>query len=137
MMAATPAYAASSGDLAVSAYITSTGYCWVRNIQNITFAPLDPLNPVNVQATGRVDVRCVGWSSNFTVGVTQVTPSPLFLTNGSKTIPYTLDLPTSVSGPVFLMGSLSVPITARIQGADYRFAAAGTYTDTVTVQIDP
>jgi len=36
-----------------------------------------------------------------------------------------------------LLTSLSIPITARIQGVDYRLAAAGTYTDTVTVQIDP
>ncbi len=137
MTAATPGYSASSGELAVSAYITSSGYCWVNNVQNITFAPLDPLNPVNVQAAGRINVTCFGFSSNFTVGVTQVTPSPLLLTNGPNTIPYTLDLPTSASGPVYLLTSLSIPVTARIQGVNYRLAAAGTYTDTVTVQIDP
>lgn len=137
MAAAAPGYTASRADLAVSAYITSWGYCWVENAQDITFAPLDPLNPVNVQATGNIRVGCLGFSNNFTVGVTQVTPSPLLLINGSHSIPYTLDLPASTSGPVYLYGSINVPVTAQIQGADYRMAAAGSYADTVTIQITP
>jgi spore coat protein U-like protein len=130
-------YSASSGNLSVSAYITSGGSCWVSGQQNIAFAPLDPFNPVNVQATGNVRVTCWGLSNTFTVGVTQVTPSPLLLINGSNSIPYTLDLPTSATARVFILGSITIPITAHIQGNDYRFAPAGAYTDTVTLQITP
>lgn len=130
--------AASSGNLAVSAYITSYGYCWVSGTNDIAFGNLDPLNPQNVQASGRVDVRCLGFSGDFTVGVTQSTPSPLYLENGSNTIHYTLDLPTSGTGTVpFLIGSISIPVTAHIQGSDYQFAPAGSYTDTVTLEINP
>lgn len=137
MMVVVPARAATSGNLAVSAYITSWGSCWVAGAADIAFGDLDPLNPQNVQASGRVDVRCVGFSGDFTVGVTQATPSPLYLENGSNTIPYTLDLPTSASGAVFLLGSVSIPVTAHIQGSDYQSASAGSYTDTVTLEINP
>lgn len=137
MMYAATGYSASSGELSVSAYITSVGVCWVNSVQDITFAPLDPFDPVNVQATGEVGVRCLGWNSNFTIGVTQMSPSPLLLTSGSSTIPYSLDFPSSVTSPVYLFGSFTIPVTARIQGDDYRFASVGTYTDIVTLQITP
>ncbi|WP_041531362.1 spore coat protein U domain-containing protein [Syntrophotalea carbinolica] len=134
---AVPGHAASSGNLAVSAYITSWGACWVSGTEDIAFGALDPLDPQNVQATGSVNVTCFGFSSNFTVGVTQLTPSPLYLENGANSIPYTLDLPTSGSGVVGFFGAVSVPVTAHIQGSDYRFAPAGSYVDTVRVEINP
>ncbi len=135
MAIAVPGYAASSGDLAVSAYVTSWGYCWVNSTQNIAFGNLDPLDPQNVQAEGSVTVRCLGFPGSFTVGVTQATPSPLSLTKGSDLIPYTLDLPTSATGRAYR--AITIPITAHIQGNDYRLAPAGTYMDTVTLEIDP
>lgn len=138
MTLAVSGYAASSGNLAVSAYVTSWGYCWVRDTQNIAFGSLDPLIPLDVQADGSVSVTCGGFPGSFTVGVTQATPSPLYLTNGSDSIPYTLDLPksaTSASGGIFR--NITIPITARIQGNDYRLAPAGNYMDTVTLEIDP
>ena len=134
-------YAAPAKDnLSVSAYITGVGWCVVRNTQNIAFGNLNPLAPANVQANGSVDVRCLGFGSTFTVGVTQVTPDPLLLTSGSNTIPYTLDLPTSSTipdGGFINIVNLTIPITAHIQGADYKLAPAGSYTDTVTIQITP
>jgi spore coat protein U-like protein len=126
-----------AANLAVSAFIPSWGYCTVRNVQNIAFGAINPLNPVNVQATGYIRVRCIGYSSTFTVGLTQVTPSPLLLTSGSNSIPYTLDLPTSATTPLFIVGNLDIPIKAHIQGDDYKLAPAGSYTDIVTVQITP
>jgi hypothetical protein len=137
MMMAVPAQAASNGNLAVSAYITSWGYCWVHGTADIAFGDLDPLNPRNVQATGNVDVRCLGFSGNFTVGVTRATSSPLYLENGSNTIPYTLELPTSATGTAFIIGAISIPVTAHIQAGDYQFAPAGSYSDIVKVQINP
>ena len=128
----------NAGPLSVSAYITSTGSCTILNTQTIAFGNLNPLNPTNVQATGNVRVRCWGWSSNFTVGVTEVTPSPNhFLTSGPNSIPYTIDLPTSATRPVFLVSAFNIPITAHIQGADYQLAPAGSYTDTVRIQVNP
>lgn len=136
-MLAFPAQAASSINMGVSATVVSVGYCRVIDHEDITFGPLNPLDPQNVQAAGSVRVRCYGFSGNFTVGASQSTSSPLYLVNGSNAIPYTLDLPTSVSGPIYFIGSLSIPVTAHIQGSDYRFAPAGSYADTVTVQINP
>lgn len=130
-------HAASSGNLAVSAYITSWGYCWVSGTDAIAFGALDPLNPQDVEATGGVDVRCIGFSGNFTVGVTQLTPSPLKLESGPNAIPYSLDLPTSGSGVVAILGSVHIPVTARIQGSDYQSAPAGLYADTVRIEINP
>jgi spore coat protein U-like protein len=129
--------APARGNIAVSAYISSWGYCTVRNVQDIAFGAINPLNPVNVQATGYIRVRCIGYNSNFTVGVTQVTPSPLLLTSGPHSIPYTLDLPTSGTTPLFIVGNLDIPIKAHIQWADYKLAPAGSYSNTVTVQITP
>lgn len=145
-----PGYAASSGNLAVSAYILSWGSCRVSSTENIAFGTLNPLSPADVQATGSVTVRCSGnprppsgappgpggyGHMDFTVGVAQSTPSPLNLSNGSYLIPYTLDLPTSATGP--RNTDIYIPITAHIQGSDYMLAPAGTYTHTVTLQIDP
>jgi spore coat protein U-like protein len=130
-----PGYAASSGNLSVSAYISSWGACWVTGTQNIAFGTLDPLTPQNVQAEGSVNVWCIGIPGNFTVGVTQATPSPLSLISGSNSIPYSLDLPTSATGRAYR--SITIPIIAHIQGNDYRLAPAGTYTDIVTLEIDP
>jgi spore coat protein U-like protein len=132
--------APAKGNLSVSAHITGVGWCVVRNTQNIAFGDLNPLAPVNVQATGSIDVRCLGFGSTFTVGVTQVTPDPLLLTSGSNSIPYTLDLPTSSTipdGGFINLVDLSIPITAHIQGTDYKLAPAGSYSDTVTIQITP
>ncbi len=132
-------YAApAKGNLAVSAYITGVGYCMVNNTQNIAFGALNPLNPVNVQAAGSVGVVCLGFGSGFTVGVTQVTPSPLLLTSGPNSIPYTLELPTSATSTTGgLIVALTIPVKADIQGIDYKLAPAGSYTDTVTLQITP
>lgn len=130
--------APARGNLSVSAYITGVGYCLVTNTQDIAFGTLNPLNPVNVQASGSVSVLCLGFGRGFTVGVTQVTPSPLLLTNGSDSIPYTLELPTSVTRTTGgLLVSFTIPIKADIQGIDYRQASAGNYTDTVTLEITP
>ena len=127
----------NAGTINVSAYITSSGYCSVSNIQNIAFGNLNPLTATNVQATGSVRVLCWGWSNNFTVGVTQVSPSPRSLRSGPNSIPYTLDLPTSATVSLHLLGYVTIPITAHIQGSDYHLAPAGSYTDTVRVQINP
>ncbi len=130
--------ASTTGNLAVSAYITGVGYCAVNHTQDIAFGVLDPLNPANVQSSGSVSVVCLGFGSGFTVGVTQVTPSPLSLKSGANEIPYQLELPTSAtrtSGGV--IARLTIPITADIRGADYKQAPAGSYTDRVTLQITP
>lgn len=138
VVAATPGRAAAaSGNLGVSAFVTSWGACSVTNTQNITFADLNPMNPLDVQATGSVRVRCIGFNQNFTVGVTQVSPMPLLLTNGPNSIPYTLDLPTSVTAPLYIVGTRTIPITAHIAGSDYKLAPAGSYTDIVTLEISP
>jgi len=130
--------APAKGNLDVSAYITGVGWCFVSNTQSIAFGTLNPINPVNVQATGNVSVTCLNFSSNFTVGVTQVTSSPLYLTSGSNSIPYTLELPTSATSATGgLVVNLTIPIKADIQGVDYKLAAAGNYSDTVTLQITP
>ena len=136
---AVPGQAApAKGSLAVSAYVTGTGICFLNTTQNIAFGTLNPLNPVNVKATGSVSVTCLNLGAGFTVGVTQVTPSPLTLKSGSNTIPYYLEAPTSATSATGgLIVNLTVPITADIQGFNYQSAPAGSYTDTVTLQITP
>jgi spore coat protein U-like protein len=130
--------APAKGNLAVSAYITGIGWCIVNTTQNIAFGTLNPLNPVNVQASGSIGVRCLGFGSGFTVGVTQVTPSPLSLKSGSNKIPYYLEVPTSATSTTGgILVDLTIPIKADIQGLDYKLAPAGPYTDTVTLQITP
>ena len=132
-------YAApAKGNLAVSAYITGTGYCLVNATQDIAFGALNPLNPVNVQASGSVGVVCLGFGTGFTVGVTQVTASPLTLKSGANTISYYLETPTSATSSTGgLIVNLTIPIKADIQGINYKYAPAGSYTDTVTLQITP
>ena len=138
MVTGTAQAAPAKGNLAVSAYITGVGYCLVNTTQNIAFGALNPLNPVNVQAAGSISVVCLGFGSGFTVGVTQVTPSPLTLKSGANTIPYYLEVPTSATSSTGgIIVNLTIPIKADIQGVDYKFAPAGSYSDTVTLQITP
>lgn len=128
--------AAATGSLSVAATITSWGYCFVTGNADVAFdSPLDPLNPQDVQADGSIRVWCMGFPGSFTVGVTQSTPSPLYLENGEEKILYTLDLPPGVTGRAYR--TITIPVTARIQGSAYQVAPAGSYTDTVTVQITP
>ena len=130
--------APAKGSLAVSAYVTGTGICFLNTTQTIAFGALNPINPVNVKATGSLSVTCLNLGAGFTVGVTQVTPSPLTLKSGTNTIPYYLEVPTSATSATGgLIVNLTIPITADIQGVNYQYAPAGSYTDTVTLLITP
>lgn len=126
------------GSLGVSAYIVGTGYCILNSTQDISFGALNPLNAVAVQATGNVSVVCLGFGTGFTVGVSQVTPSPLTLKSGANTIAYYLEAPTSATSSTGgIIVNLTIPIKADIPALNYKYAPAGSYTDTVTLQINP
>lgn len=138
------AYAASAlGTLAVSAIIPlNNGNCSVQSTQNISFGALDPLSPPPVvTASGSVTYKCTGLGNKgATINVTLATPTPLTLkrtTLPANPIPYIVDLPVAAFIPPNGSGSVTIPITAEIYGSDYQLAPAGTYTDTITVQLTP
>jgi spore coat protein U-like protein len=124
--------------LGVTASVIGTGYCILNSTQDISFGALNPLNAVPVQATGNVSVVCLGFGTGFTVGVSQVTPSPLTLKSGSNTISYYLEAPTSATSATGgIIVNLTIPIKADIPALNYKYAPAGSYSDTVTLQINP
>ena len=126
------------GSLGVSAYIVGTGYCILNSSTDIAFGNLNPLNPVPVTASGSVSVVCLGFGTGFTVGVTQTTPSPLTLKSGANTIGYYLEAPTSATSTTGgLIVNLTIPIKADIPALNYKYAPAGSYTDSVTLAINP
>lgn len=107
----------------------------------VTFGNLDPSNPVQVvrslQGAGNAG-GCNSKVLNLTVSV--VGPSARQLTNAAGgVIPYTLSgfpvvmpQPGNNAYPSFLPG-----LTATIASGVYADAPAGTYSDTVTIRVDP
>lgn len=124
-------------NLTVSATVTSSGNCRIFSVAPISFGSLDPLNPIDVQATGEIEVDCAGNDPNFTLAVSVVDTLPLYLEKGPDKIEYALDLPAVRTVNLKASKKITIPVTAAIDGEHYRTAPPGLYEDTVTVMITP
>lgn len=107
---------------------------------SITFpAALDPVNPVPLStASVTFNVTCtglIGPGGGKTVILDRADGSQLFLKNGDAQIPYSLNLPYSQNAK----NGKSAPVTlmATIAGTAYQNLPAGSYSDTITIDIMP
>ena len=138
---------AGTSTVSVGATIVSTGFCWITtNGANLDFGVLDPGNPVDVTASTTLNFRCLGFSS-VTYAITD--DDGLYDTgpDGNRMrhsavpaayLPYSLDInprSATISWSPFVLRTFTVSGTVR--GADYQAAAAGNYSDTVVVTINP
>ena len=108
----------------------------------ITFPALDPSNAVVATASTQLRIRCTGAGvpppSSWTITGSGAWPTfSLQMTVGGTTylIPYTLSGPTFVSssGP----SNQTYQLTATIQPTAYLNAPAGTYSDSLSVTVNP
>lgn len=134
MAMAGTAMAAGTGDLTVTAEVV--GVCTMTG-GSLNFGNLDPTNPVAVSgnSTG-VTVTCTNGTSYSLTGNNGINPSGTQkrLANGSNYIPYSITIPASGTGTGAPVG---VTITGNIAAGAYTSSPAGTYTDTVTLSVNP
>jgi spore coat protein U-like protein len=113
---------------------------------SINFGNLDPSNAVNVAVLSTAATLNADRAGNCTVAMTITAGNGLHFAGGTRRmakagntdfVNYTfLNVPLAVAGPGNGQFRL-FQIRGGILGADYANASAGTYTDTVTVTVNP
>lgn len=136
MAAAAPL--SNSQTLAVSA--TVLGVCkFVAASTPMAFGNLDPSEANDTTLTVDVSYRCtkdtVGTGLSFTGGTART------MSDGGKTLAYTLSIVTNATGTGTGFGASGGALTAQVKGtiaaAALNAAAAGTYSENVTMTIAP
>ncbi|HOP39444.1 MAG TPA: hypothetical protein PLI53_00220 [Geobacteraceae bacterium] len=141
LMSPTPVLGASvTQGMQVAATILDRGHCSFETSGPylINFDPaLDPLAPVERNASVTFQVRCKGVGHHGSTAIVDRTGSEqLYLTKGSDSIPYNLNLPTSE--PVLKNNQpVDITVTATIAENTYRNASPGLYSDTITITVEP
>ena len=98
---------------------------------------LDPVTPAAVStASVTFNVTCTGLAGGGkTVIIDRLDGSQLFLKNGLDQIPYAINLPYSQNAKNNKSGA--VTLTATIAGTAYQQVHAGSYSDTITINVMP
>ena len=145
-LAAAPAFAGSSAVVTVSAVILTRSNCqFSTKAATLAFGNLDPGNPVDVTVSASIGYRCNGGPPMSVFLVTD--DDGLFETGpgGNRMqhailpgtyLPYAFSL-SPVSGTVPRNTPQTLTVTGTVRGPDYQSAAAGDYSDTVLVSINP
>lgn len=105
---------------------------------SITFpTTLNPFAPVPLTtASVTFNVTCTGLAGGGkTVIIDRMDGSQLYLKSGTDQIPYTLNLPFSQNAKNGKSAPLT--LTATIAGSAYLNAPAGSYSDTITINVMP
>ena len=146
LLAAAPALAASSVAVAVSAVILTKSNCrFSTNAATLAFGDLDPGNPVDVTVSAPIGFRCNGGppTAVFLVtdddGLYETAPDANRMRHAilpGTFLPYAFSVAPG-SGTVPRNTPQILTVTGTVRGADYQAAAAGDYSDTVLVSINP
>lgn len=130
----------------VSAVITSANTCrFITTAAPMGFGNLDPANPVDVPHTSTFTFRCGGGSKMVVFDITQ--NGGLHPTGPGKNrmqhtsvagefLPYALTL-IPPPAPIPRNTDQALQVTGTVRGADYQSARVGSYSDTVTITINP
>ena len=138
--------AAGSTAISVSAVILSAGNCRFRTASTtLDFGLLDPGNPANVTVNATIGFRCNGGPPNVTFAISgddglyesgPGSPRMRHTVQTTEFLPYGISL-SPVSGTVPRNTNQVLAVTGTVLGASYGNAAAGAYSDTVTLTILP
>jgi hypothetical protein len=130
-------YAAATGsqDLNVSAKVTTICKFTTVGAIAVPFVDIDPSTTGAKTKAIAVPYKCTNGTA--APGIT-ITAGGTTLVNGTDatSITYSIGLWTTAAGAGFNAAAGSATATATIPEAQYRDATAGTYTDTVTLEID-
>ena len=137
---------AGAAALSVSATVLSKSQCkFQSSAATLDFGTLDPVNPTTVTATTTLPIVCNGSAPIATFQVTgnnglHGTGSNLYQMENQSVatafIPYQLSY-TPASASISKGNTQTLTITGTIQGAGYKTAVAGTYSDTVVLTVQP
>lgn len=125
----------------VSATILSKNLCkFNSNKAALDFGTLDPSIPVTRSVSTTISFVCNGSALEATYSISDNGGlngyRMVHETDAAQVIPYTLSLsPTSGNAPKSVDQILT--IDGSIEGVDYQTALVGSYSDTVTITIDP
>jgi spore coat protein U-like protein len=130
--------AADTQTLAVSANVS--GNCkFSAGSTPLAFGAINPASTSDVTATARVLYRCT--KNTVSLGITGTAGPHAMTTPGGDTLPYSLGI-TGASGAGTGLGfgagsDLTAAVTGTITAANFQNAAAGVYTENVTLTITP
>lgn len=140
------AMAAGGNLISVSATLLSRNNCQFRPPRSaiLNFGDLDPTNPAPVTTSATINFRCAGSEPLATFFITA--GNGLHFSAGNRQmqnasdagsyIPYQVSLsPHTATVPKNVDQTLTV--NGLINGADYRYANAGSYADQVVLSINP
>jgi spore coat protein U-like protein len=146
-MAASPARAADTKSLAVTAVVLSRSSCQfsTSTAATLDFGTLNPASGSTVVQSTSFNARCTGSANPATFLITQ--NSGLYKTGpdqnrmrhvsaATELIPYTLAISPS-SGTVPKNQTFPVTVTGKVLGPGYQNAQFGNYSDTVVLTINP
>jgi spore coat protein U-like protein len=132
--------------LSVSAIITSASNCrFTTGSASMGFGNLDPANPVDVPKTSAFTFRCDGGDHQVVFAVTQNgglhpagpgTNRMQHTSTADEFLPYSLAL-SSPPVPIPRNTGQTLTVSGTVRGVDYQSARVGTYSDTVTITINP
>jgi len=148
LLAAVPGEAGADGALVnVSATVLSRSNCRFRRnaAPVLAFGSLDPFSAADAAASATIDFRCTGSAQPAVFAITD--DDGLYETgananrmrhtaNPSEYLPYEFSVSPS-SGSVPRNTWIPLTITGVVRAVHVQDAAAGTYTDTVTLSINP
>jgi spore coat protein U-like protein len=137
VLASTAGLAAASGSTTLNVTATVSQVCkfTAATMTDIGLGTIDPSTvAANVTGTSDITYKCTkGTTPSVTLSSGGTT-----LTAGANTIPYAFTLGTPDTGTGFGLGATATKVvgTAKIVLSDAQAAAAGSYSDTVTLAID-
>lgn len=145
-MALPLAAAAGTATMGVAATVTTKNKCTFNSaIPGLTFAQIDPSGSADAVATTSVTFICRGSSANATFvftsddGIYKLgagAPRMRHSTNTGEYLRYTLSF-SPASATVPKNSNQTLTITGTIPAAYYANAMAGSYSDTVTISLNP
>jgi spore coat protein U-like protein len=146
VMALPLAAAAGTATMGVTATVTTKNNCTFNSaIPGLTFAQIDPSGTADAVATTSVTFTCRGSSANATFVFSSNdgsyklgagAPRMRHSTNTSEYLRYSLAFsPASATVPKNV--AQTVTITGTIPATYYANAMAGSYSDTVTISLNP
>lgn len=146
LLSAGAALAAGSHSIEVSATVLSKNACRFTNggPSQLAFGSIDPSAATTVSQTAVTTFRCTGSDATATYSISSNDglyasgpgqPRMRHATDPTRYLPYALNVPQSASVPRNTTQTLSIEGT--LTPADYADAAAGAYTDSVVLTIEP
>jgi Spore Coat Protein U domain len=137
---------ADTGTLNISAAVLSRSAClFATGPQTLAFGAIDPLSSAPATAQAQVTFICFGFVGNTTYSIQagnglNAAGAGLrrmrHTTVATSLMPYALTI-TPASGTIARLAAQTVTINGTVQPVDFESARAGSYSDTVVLQLDP